>query len=109
MFRRLLCRGLRQKHYTNAVPAVLLRCGRRHSAQRYQPDVVVIKLKTSMQVVAHENRATPGYRQLIAWSSRDGVTLDYDGSARYTISKLGDCCIDPHFPRTRKHFAFTLL
>src|SRR5579863_2652469 len=83
--------------------------GRRKSAQRNRPDAPIIKLEAGMQVVAHENRTATRERQLVARCSGDGVTLDYDGIAHYTISKLGDRCIDPHLPRGRKRFAFTLL
>jgi hypothetical protein len=60
-----------------------------------------------MQVVAHENRTAAGQCQLLAWCSGNGVTLNHDCAADYTIAKLGNRCIDPHFPRARKHLAFT--
>src|SRR4051794_6446376 len=105
---RLLSRGPRQEHDTDAVPAILLRFRRRYSAQGYKPDVAVIYLKAGMQVIAHENRSPPGQRKLITGSASVGITFYHDCSAHHTISKLGNCFIDPHFAGSRKHVASAL-
>src|SRR5271157_2294673 len=101
-------RGFCQQHETNSIPAILIRGGRGHSPQRYRPDALSIQLETGMQVVTHENRTATGQRQLVAWCSGNGVTLNHDGAAGYMIAKLGHRCIDPRFPRERKRFGFTL-
>jgi hypothetical protein len=62
-----------------------------------------------MQVVADENRTAARERQLVARGSGDGVTLDYDSAAHYTIAELSDRRIDPHSSCWGKRFTFTLL